>query len=121
MPIIRVSEIYLNKAEALVRSTNSINAEAISLLNAIRQRSFPIGSKPAPFTITSFSSVNALLTAILQERRWELAFEGHDKFDKIRTGVAPNTFLTNPNKWIYPIPRREIDLTSGQITQNPGY
>ncbi|HLD52101.1 MAG TPA: RagB/SusD family nutrient uptake outer membrane protein [Sediminibacterium sp.] len=121
LPIIRVSEIYLNKAEALVRSTNSINAEAISLLNAIRQRSFPIGSKPAPFTITSFSSVNALLTAILQERRWELAFEGHDKFDKIRTGVAPNTFLTNPNKWIYPIPRREIDLTSGQITQNPGY
>jgi hypothetical protein len=121
LPILRVSEIYLNRAEALVRSTNAINAEAISLLNAIRQRSFPTGSKPVPYTITSFASVNALLTAILQERRWELAFEGHDMFDKIRTGVAPNSFLTNPSKWVYPIPRREIDLTNGQITQNPGY
>ncbi len=121
LPIIRVSEIYLNRAEALVRSTNAINGEAISLLNAIRQRSFPVGLKPALFTIASFTSATDLLNAILRERRWELAFEGHDMFDKIRTGVAPNSFLTNPTKWVYPIPRREIDLTNGQITQNPGY
>lgn len=121
LPIIRLSEVYLNRAEALVRSTNTINAEAISLLNSIRQRSFPLGLKPAPFTSSSFTSATDLLNAILRERRWELAFEGHDMFDKIRTGVAPNSFLTNPNKWVYPIPRREIDLTNGQITQNPGY
>ncbi len=121
LPIIRLSEIYLNRAEALVRSTNSINTEAISLLNSIRQRSFPVGRKPTPFNLASFASVNDLINAILRERQWELAFESHDMFDKIRTGIAPNSFLTNPNKWVYPIPRREIDLTNGLITQNPGY
>jgi starch-binding outer membrane protein, SusD/RagB family len=121
LPIIRLSEIYLNKAEALVRSTNSINAEAITLLNAIRQRAFPAGLKPAAFTAASFATPNDLITAILRERRWELAFEGHNMFDNIRTGVAPNVALTDPNKWVYPIPKREIDLTNGLISQNPGY
>lgn len=121
LPVIRVAEIYLNKAEALVQSTNSINTEAIALLNAIRQRSFPAGLKPPPFTAASFSTVSALITAILSERRWELAFEGHDSYDKIRIGQAPSPLLTDPNKWVLPIPRREIDLTNGIITQNPGY
>jgi hypothetical protein len=121
LPIIRVSEIYLNRAEALVRSTNAINTEAIGLLNAIRQRSFPTGLKPAPFTAASFATANDLINAIMRERKWELAFEGHDMFDMIRTGVAPNAALSNPTKWVYPIPRREIDLTNGLITQNPGY
>lgn len=121
LPLIRVSEIYLNRAEALVKSTNTINTEAISLLNSIRQRSFPTGLKPLPFTPLSFVTVNDLLNAILRERRWELAFEGHDKFDRIRNGIAPNVALTNSSKWVYPIPRREIDLTNGLITQNPGY
>lgn len=121
LPIIRLSEIYLNKAEALVRSTNSINAEAITLLNTIRQRSFPAGQKPAVFTAASFATPNDLISAILKERKWELAFEGHDMFDNIRTGVAPNAALTDATKWVYPIPKREIDLTNGLITQNPGY
>jgi hypothetical protein len=121
LPVIRLSEIYLNKAEALVRSTSSVNAEAITLLNAIRQRSFPTGLKPAPFTAASFATANDLITAILKERKWELAFEGHDMFDNIRTGVAPNAALTDQNKWVYPIPKREIDLTNGLITQNPGF
>ena len=121
LPIIRLSEIYLNKAEALVRSTNSVNAEAITLLNAIRQRAFPAGLKPAPFTAASFATPSDLITAILKERKWELAFEGHDLFDNIRTGVAPNAALTDQTKWVYPIPKREVDLTNGLITQNPGY
>ncbi len=121
LPIIRLSEIYLNRAEALVRSTNTINTEAIGLLNSIRQRAFPTGLKPAPFTAASFATANDLINAIMRERKWELAFEGHDMFDMIRTGVAPNTALSNPTRWVYPIPRREIDLTNGLITQNPGY
>ncbi len=121
LPVLRVAEIYLNKAEALVRSTNSINTEAIALLNAIRQRSFPAGLKPPPFTAASFATVDALITAILSERRWELAFEGHDSYDKIRIGIAPNALLSDPRKWVMPIPRREIDLTNNLIIQNPGY
>ena len=121
LPVLRVSEIYLNKAEALVRFTNTVNTEAITLLNAIRQRSFPTGSKPAPFTAASFAAASNLIAAILSERRWELAFEGHDSYDKIRNGQAPNTLISNPEKWVMPIPRREIDLTSGLIVQNPGY
>lgn len=121
LPVLRVAEIYLNKAEALVRSTNTVNAEAITLLNAIHQRAFPTGMKPTPFTVASFASVADLISAILMERRWELAFEGHDSYDKIRTGQAPNALLSNPDKWVLPIPRREIDLPNGLITQNPSY
>jgi hypothetical protein len=98
-----------------------VNAEAITLLNAIRQRAFPAGLKPAPFTAANFATPNDLITAILKERKWELAFEGHDMFDNFRTGVAPNAALTVQTKWVYPIPKREIDLTNGLIIQNPGY
>ncbi|MDI9358391.1 MAG: RagB/SusD family nutrient uptake outer membrane protein [Phycisphaerales bacterium] len=118
--ILRLAEVYLNKAEALVQSTQAINSDAIDLLNMIHQRAFPTGYKPLPYTINSFASSTALLDTILQERTWELAFEGHDFFDKIRYNKAPNPNLNNPNKWVFPIPQGDI-IFNKNLVQNPGY
>jgi hypothetical protein len=66
-PIIRYAEVLLNVAEADARTGN--NAQALALLNAVRNRSVPAASQ--------FTSAPAdLLLAILNERRVEFAGEG---------------------------------------------
>ncbi len=118
IPMIRLAEVILNKAEALAR-LNGPNQESIDLLNKIHQRAFPTGQKPAAYTMADFSEKAELVDAILKERRWELAFEGHDRYDKIRTGQQPGQLT--PEKYVFPIPQREINITNGLIKQNSGY
>ncbi len=118
--ILRLSEVYLNKAEALTQSTQTVTQTAVDLLNAIHQRAFPIAYRPSPYTVASFPTPTALLNAILQERRWELAYEGHDFFDKIRYNQPPNPNLINSNKWVFPIPASDI-IFNKNLVQNPGY
>jgi hypothetical protein len=117
--MLRLAETILNEAEALAYK-NGVNQASIDLLNKIHQRAFPAGSAPAPYTMASFADQQALIGQILQERQWELAFEGQDRFDKIRTGGQPIPTLPQ-NKYAFPIPQTDIDLTSGLIKQNPGY
>ncbi len=77
IPVIRVSEMYLNRAEALARSGNA--AGALTDLNVIRTRA----GLPAATDLTGA----ALITEILKQRRLELAFEGHRFFDMKRLGL----------------------------------
>jgi len=117
--VIRLAEVMLNKAEALARR-DGINQTSVDILNTIYQRAFIAGQKPALYTIGSFASKDALITRILQERRWELAYEGHDRFDRQRSGLEINPGFPS-NKIPFPIPQSEINITSGVLTQNPGY
>jgi len=117
--MIRLAELVLNKAEALV-GLNGVNQTSVDLLNSIHQRAFPPGHAPAPYTLSSFASAQSLVGQILQEREWELALEGHDRFDRIRLGKQPNPLLPAA-KYALPIPQSEIDITGGLIVQNPGY
>lgn len=119
MVMIRYPEILLNKAEALV-GLNGLNQVSIDLLNQIHQRSFAPGQAPPPFTMANFLGVQALIDQILQEREWEFAFEGQDRYDRIRLGKQPNAALP-ANRYCFPIPQPEIDITGGLIKQNPGY
>jgi len=66
-PIVRYAEVLLNVGEAYARQGNT--AQAFLLLNAVRNRSVPEGSK---FTTPPAD----LVLAILQERRIEFAGEG---------------------------------------------
>lgn len=115
----RLAETMLIKAEALA-NRNGVSQEAVDLLNTIHQRAFQAPNKPALFTTGSFSDKQELLTAIWQERTWELACEGFDREDHIRTGRQPNPVLP-AGKYALPIPNVDITLSGGLIKQNPGY
>ena len=96
-----------------------------------------------PATVTK----EELRAKIRNERRVELAFEGHQFFDIIRTGRTEKILKqdamqyptsTNPESEtpvqeqfgdnftigrneLWPVPQNEIDKTNGKITQNPNY
>jgi hypothetical protein len=74
--IIRLSEVYLNRAEAFAETGNLTSA--LTDLNVIRKRANPAA--------TNFISTDkqTVLDEILLERRRELAFEGHTFFDYAR-------------------------------------
>ena len=112
--LVRLGEVYLNRAEARARQTGK-ETLALADMAAIRTRA-GLGALPS---LTG----TPLLDAIYNERRLELAFEGHRWFDLKRTGKAIAT-LGIPNgdtKYLlWPIPRRDLDVND-KLTQNPGY
>lgn len=109
MPIIRYSEVLLNLAEAITRNSTTIDARAVALLNAVRQRS----DAGVTFAAADFATSDALRNAIWKERRIELLGEGFRAFDITRnllpfpakTG-APAVAVTASN-YMYPIPSSE--------------
>ncbi|MFI5186012.1 MAG: RagB/SusD family nutrient uptake outer membrane protein [Chitinophagales bacterium] len=106
---IRLADTYLLEAEALVRGGGDA-AKAQSYLDKVRQR-------------VDLPSVPATLDNIYNERKLELATEGHRWFDLVRTGKAPSVlafkgFKTGINE-VLPIPLAEINNT--QLKQNNGY
>ena len=111
--VIRFADILLMAAETLVRSGGD-SGDARGYLNRVRSR---VGLTPLS------NSGDALLQAIYRERRLELATEGHRFFDLVRTGTASEflpDFVVGKHE-VLPIPQREIDLSQGGLTQNPGY
>lgn len=120
----RLSEMKLTYAEALTRTTNTVDPKAVAALNDVYLRAFPVSAKPAPFTVSSFQSARDLLQAILLERRREFAFEGQYRWDLIRTNnLLDDTVLgaIPPERWNLPVPDYEIRITQGTIRQNSGY
>lgn len=112
---IRYADVLLMAAEALLRS-NGDEGAARGYLNKVRTR---VGLTPV------LSSGNDLLEAVYDERRMELACEGHRFFDLIRLGLAPSVladkgFVQGKNE-VLPLPQTEIDLSNGALTQNSGY
>jgi len=104
--IIRLADTYLMEAEAL----NATGPRAQALLDAVRAR-------------VGLPSVPVSLDAIKNERRLELAAEGHRFFDLVRWGDASaklggRGFVAGKNE-ILPIPASELKGT--QLKQNPGY
>ena len=113
--VLRLSEVYLNRAEAHARMGNT--AMANDDLNFIK-------------TNRGLAAVNltgdALIDEILDERRRELAFEGHRWFDLKRLGLTVNkpvlgaTVPANDFRILAPIPGTEISVNNNVI-QNNGY
>ena len=113
---IRYADVLLMAAEAESQS-GGVNAE--NYLNTIRERAY--GDTSHNYT----ASEGTLLDAIYQERRKELAGEGHRFFDLVRTGKAASAiedFTSNKNE-IFPIPLIELELANAvdRWGQNQGY
>ncbi|WP_448519365.1 RagB/SusD family nutrient uptake outer membrane protein [Rhodoflexus sp.] len=118
VPISRYSDVLLTYAEALVRSTNTVDPLALALLNAVRGRSAPDA------TYTSFANTADMLQAIALERRMEFLGEGLRSLDLHRlllplpakTGVPGSVAPTDAN-YIWPIPDAEL-AANKLMTQN---
>lgn len=111
-PVIRYAEVLLNLAEARVRSTNTVDAQAIALLNAIRGRS----DATTVFTAASFANADALADAIITERRIEFLGEGLRGTDLTRLGLplpakpGVAAIAASAQQYIWPISSTELLL-----------
>ena len=113
----RLSDVILMYAEAL-NETGSSAADVLGLLDDIRTR-----AGLAPLDAAALNSQALVRQAIADERRLELAFEGHRWFDLVRTGTVDAEMgqTIDSNYHVFPIPNSEVLASDGVITQNPGY
>lgn len=112
--VIRLSEMYLNRAEAYAKNGN-VQA-ALDDINVIRARAGLEGD--ALYTADNLQGAATVLDAVLQERRLELAYEGHRSIDVSRNklsmdrdypGIQPRTVINwDDPRNIYFIPQDEI-------------
>ncbi len=122
--VIRYAEMLLNLAEA----ENELNGPtgAYEPINKIRNR---VGLDDLPEGL----SQDEMRDAIKQERRVELAFEGHHYFDLLRYGpidmqasmesvvnVPGHARYFDPKVMLWPVPQTEMDVNPN-LTQNPGW
>ena len=114
VPVIRLAEAYLTRAEANFRLGTTVGAAPVADINVIRKRA----------GLADVASVT--LNDILKERQLELAFEGHYLHDLKRNRLsAPGSNLTNGPAWnsprlVMPVPQREMDVNKN-LVQNTGY
>ena len=113
---LRLSDVILMHAEAL-NETGSAATTVLPLLDPIRTRA---GLNSLTGTVSSQADVRQ---AIADERRVELALEGHRWFDLVRTGTvdAEMGATISSDYYVFPIPNSEILASDGVITQNDGY
>jgi hypothetical protein len=74
-PVIRFAEVILNMAEANARKSSSNLANALSLLNRVRNRALANPTTQA-YTASDLSTQSTMVGAILKERRIEFLMEG---------------------------------------------
>lgn len=114
---IRLADVILLYAETL--NENGSSAEAVlDLLDPIRTRA---GLNVLDHTVLNSQAL--VRQAIQDERRLELAFEGHRWFDLTRTGTAQAEMGESFGNeyYLFPIPVSEVLSSFGVITQNTGY
>ena len=114
VPVIRYSEVLLNLAEAKVRSTSTVDAQAVALINAVRNRS----DASTTFTAANFATSTDLINAILKERRIEFIGEGLRNNDLMRLlqtipakGIAVQKTPSDVG-YIWPISSNELNLNT---------
>lgn len=148
----RLAEIYLNYAEAMNEAYKDptyknpgagLMRSALETINAVRART-GVGMPALSSTI----GYTGFISKIRNERRVELAFEGHRWFDVRRWMIGSTTIgadlrgvsiakvgdnkftyipilvekrVFDPKMNLYPIPQSEINKTGGSIIQNPNW
>lgn len=128
----RSPEVYLNMAEAYARQSESVNQEAIDLLNELREKKMTPETYVAK-TTGDFASTDELVAFIWEERRRELCFEEAMRFWDLRRQGMPQITHTlyrtdgtsstyvlsagSPN-YLLQIPAAETDYNS-TIETNP--
>lgn len=118
VPILRLSEMYLNRAEAII---NGASIQGVTAESDLRKIATVRGAS---------QTAAATKQGVFDERRRELAFEGHITADYARCNksMTRKDFDDSKNKdvafpsymWALPIPNRERTVNPN-VAQNPGY
>src|SRR6266704_2803374 len=124
-PIFRLADAYLIYAEANIRGGGGSAANALTYLNAVRQRAY--GN-----TTANFAALPPVDT-ILAERGRELMFEAQRRSDLVRFGVftggaylwawkggTPGGSALPTFRDLYPLPANEL-IANPNLRQNSGY
>ena len=133
--LLRLPEVYLNKAEALIMLGRT--EEAIDVLRTLREKRLAAGT-----TDVIPTSQEDLVQFVRLERRLELCGEGHRWFDLRRYAVHPTfpeekeivhesvkngskigyyrlaPYSENSNNWVWPIPEDAVIFNDGALVAN---
>ncbi len=121
--VFRLADVYLMAAEA----ENELNgpANAYQYINTVRERAFD------PVQPLAGLSQQQFREAIYDERKWELAGEGHRRMDLIRWGILFEALQNTrhcaydpvgnfqPHHVLFPIPAEEIELNPNLLESDP--
>ncbi len=126
LPLIRLAEIYLNYAEAVLRGGGGSVATAVDKINELRERAY--GD-----TSGNITAADLTLDFILDERSRELYWEGLRRTDLIRYGYFtsgsylwpfkgndPNGTAVDDYRKLFPLPPNALSVNPN-LHQNPGY
>ncbi|MEI5984840.1 RagB/SusD family nutrient uptake outer membrane protein [Sphingobacterium sp. PU5-4] len=126
----RYADLLLLKAEALIQKDGPNLAAAADIIDKVRTR-----VKLPRLSSATKASKDAMLDALMKERRLELAFEGQRWFDLVRnnkveavmnavfakdSGRKAQVYQFSENSYRLPIPQAIIDQNPN-IKQNLGY
>lgn len=126
----RYADILLLKAEALIMKNSPDLAGAANIIDRVRERA-GLGK----LSNAVKGSKDAMVDALLKERRLELALEGERWYDLVRldkveevmnavyakdSGRKARVYAYDANSYILPIPQNAIDQNPN-LEQNPGY
>ncbi len=113
--ILRYADVLLSRAEAL-NNLNGPTQESIDLINQVRER-----SHAKPLVLSNYTK-ETLSDAILQERGWELFYEGKRRADLIRFGkyaeivnayltrIGQPAVVTMPKNQYFPYPENQVTI-----------
>ncbi|WP_101690430.1 RagB/SusD family nutrient uptake outer membrane protein [Dysgonomonas massiliensis] len=136
-PITRYADVLLMQAEASARAGQNPTSEGLENLNKVRRRGFGVDiNTPNASVDLPTMEYDKFMDAVLQERSFELCFEGHRWFDLVRFGKLEKA-VKSLSKYeqtlehtqqavnfkakhiVLPVPQDVIDTSNGKITQNP--
>lgn len=130
VPVLRISEMYLIRAEAQATTGSSVfnRAAALADLQTIKRNRIVGYAGSAEETADNALDGQALVEEILRQRRLEFAFEGHRFFDLKRLGRDIVKGAPNPNapvaftdaRILPPILQADVD-GNPNLKQNFGY
>jgi len=125
-PMFRLADAYLIYAEAQLRGGGGTRAQALTYVNALRQRAYGNASG-------NITDAQLTLSFLLDERGRELLWEGQRRMDLVRYGTfTGGSYLwswkggvkagtaTDVHLNLFPIPANELSANPN-MKQNPGY
>lgn len=120
----RFAEALLIYAEAANMAEGTPSQEALNAINLVRRRASDNDLSLYPDLLPGMTQ-QAFDEAVINERKWEFAFEVKRWFDLVRKEMVVSANIdmypnVKEHNRLLPKPQTEIDLING-LEQNPGY